>query len=247
MGAGFLPGLIFSLMAAVATLGGILAMRLHEVRVRRQLPLFAAYAATVLITAALTHILPKAMASGGYSLPVVGALAVGGYLAMALLGRLLSGHVCDRPASARMAAGLAPLLGIGLHSLLDGMMMATGFAASPYLGAMMAAGMVLHEFPEGLVTMALMIQAGHSAHAAGLRATLAAAITTPLGFLLAWPLVGPGSAQSASAPLALTGGALIWVAVKHLAPTAMRASARTLVLPVSAGLLTVMALSLPGA
>jgi zinc transporter ZupT len=41
------------------------------------------------------------------------------------------------------------MLGIGLHSFIDGFIYSITFSVSIFTGALAATGMVLHEFPEG--------------------------------------------------------------------------------------------------
>jgi zinc transporter ZupT len=60
--------------------------------------------------------------------------------------------VCDKPETADYALGLVRLIGIGFHSFLDGIVYSISFSISMLTGALVAIGMVLHEFPEGVVT-----------------------------------------------------------------------------------------------
>ncbi|MDG4603593.1 MAG: ZIP family metal transporter [Defluviicoccus sp.] len=110
-----------------------------------------------------------------------------GYLFVHIFNRFITAYVCDRPTTAQYAIGLIPMLGIGFHSFIDGMIYSVTFSVSVFTGALAAIGMVLHEFPEGIVTYVLMIRAGFSDRKPFLLAFLAAALTTPLGTLASSP------------------------------------------------------------
>ena len=45
-----------------------------------------------------------------------------------------------------------PLTGIGFHSFVDGIVYSSSFHVSLATCGLVALGMVLHEFPEGIVT-----------------------------------------------------------------------------------------------
>ncbi|MEX3012077.1 ZIP family metal transporter [Hoeflea sp. TYP-13] len=80
--------------------------------------------------------------------------------------------------------------------------------------------MVLHEFPEGIVTFMLLIRGGFSKRNAWILSLAAAAITPPLGTLASYPVVNRIDANSLAAVLALSAGALIYVGATHPLPFA---------------------------
>lgn len=211
-----------SLAAALTTLAGILAIRRFSAWARANTTLFACFAAGVLIAVSFLHIVPR---SFGMNAQAPAFLLVG-YLLMYAFNRFVTAHVCDRPQTADYALGLVPLLGIGFHSLLDGMIYSIGFSVSLLTGGLMALGMVLHEFPEGIVTYALLLRGGFSERRAFILAVLAAALTTPVGTLISYPLISRIGPDLLGALLALSAGALIYVGASHLLPQADREPAR---------------------
>jgi zinc and cadmium transporter len=86
-----------------------------------------------------------------------------------------------------------------------------------YLATM---GMVLHEFPEGIITYLLLVKGGIGERKAVVLAFLAAAATTPLGMLVSWPLISAIEKSTLGALLALSAGALVYVGATHLLPRA---------------------------
>jgi zinc transporter ZupT len=156
---------------------------------------------------------------------------------MHLLNRFITAHVCDKPATAEYALGLVPLLGIGFHSFLDGVVYSISFSVSTLTGSLVALGMVLHEFPEGIVTYTLLIRGGFSERRSFALAFLAAALTTPLGTVVSYPFVSRIDPPLLGLLLALSAGALIYVGATHLLPQAERERRRFSLVALGAGIL----------
>lgn len=207
-----------SLLAAAVTTAGIFVIRRFELWGRRNTTYFACFAAGVLISVSFLHIIPTAFAMSAQA-PVY---LLAGYLLMHFFNRFLTAYVCDKPETAQYAIGLVPLFGIGFHSFIDGVIYSVTFTVSFFTGFLAALGMVLHEFPEGIVTYLLMIRGGFSKKGAFVFAFLAAALTTPLGTLVSWPVVSRIGAPALSALLSLSAGALVYVGATHLLPQTER-------------------------
>ena len=203
-----------SVSAALVTTTGILVIRRFSDRGQRNATYFVCFAAGVLVSVPLLHMAPTAFTMT--ALAPAGLLA--GYWTMYLFNRFITAHVCDRPIGEAAAIGLVPMLGIGFHSLIDGAIYSVTFTVSMLTGVLAAIGMVLHEFPEGIITYVLLLQSGFSERKAALFAFLAAALTTPLGMLVSFPFItglGPGPLGIL---LSVSGGALLYVGATHLLP-----------------------------
>lgn len=205
-----------SLLAGAVTTGGILTIRRFEAWAKQNTTYFACFAAGVLIAVSFMHIVPKSFAMNTQA----PAYLFAGYLLMHLLNRFLTAYVCDKPQTAEYALGLVPLLGIGFHSFLDGIVYSISFSVSLFTGALVALGMVLHEFPEGIVTYTLLVRSGFTERRSFLLAFLAAAVTTPIGTLVSYPFISQIDQPLLGALLALSAGALIYVGATHLLPRA---------------------------
>jgi hypothetical protein len=79
---------------------------------------------------------------------------------MHLFNRFVTVLVCDRPATKDYAIGLVPMVGIGVHSLIDRIIYSVTFSVGTVTGVASAIGMVLHEFPEGIFTYVLLRKGG---------------------------------------------------------------------------------------
>lgn len=207
-----------SLLAAAVTTAGIVAIRRYEPWALGNAPYFACFAAGVLVSVSFLHIVPKSMTLSA-SAPVC---LLAGYLAMHLFNRFVIIVVCDRPATKDYAIGLVPMVGIGMHSFIDGIIYSVTFSVATVTGIVSAAGMVLHEFPEGIFTYVLLRKGGMEERTALWSSMAAAALTTPLGTLISLPIIGRLEPSVLAVLLALSAGALIYVGATHLLPMAER-------------------------
>jgi zinc and cadmium transporter len=225
-----------SVIAAVVTTSGIVAIRRYETWARKNVTYFACFAAGVLIAVSFLKIIPTSLAMN----PQAPAYLFAGYLFMHVFNRFLTAYVCDKPETAEYALGLVPLIGIGFHSFLDGVIYSISFSVSTLTGAIVALGMVLHEFPEGLVTYTLLMRSGFSKRQSFALAFLAAAVTTPLGTLASYPFISRIDEPLLGLLLALSAGALIYVGATHLLPRAEREPRRYSLVALAAGILVAM-------
>ena len=67
--------------------------------------------------------------------------------------------------------------------------MENSFWTALVASSMAATGMVLPEFPEGIITYLLLIRAGFTVRTSLLLAFLTATVTTPLGMLVSYPYI----------------------------------------------------------
>ncbi|MEQ8860397.1 MAG: ZIP family metal transporter [Pseudomonadales bacterium] len=231
-----------SLSAALVTSLGIYAIRRYGSWGQNNTSYFMCFAAGVLISASFLHIIPKSLELN----PNASAWLLAGFLALHLFNRFLTAFVCEQdPEGKDYAFGLVPMLGIGFHSLIDGFVYSIAFTVSIFTGILATAGMVLHEFPEGIITYLLLVRGGFSERRALVLAFLAAAATTPVGMLISYPLISRIDASALGALLGLSAGALVYVGATHLLPRAEQEGKRFSVVALAGGVLvaTVIVLS----
>lgn len=214
-----LLAIVAAIVAAGVTALGIHAARRRDAQVRRAAPLVIAFAAGVLVTASLAHLIPHALSEA----PSAPLWALGGFVSMVLLARVVDAHA---GAEEREATSWLALFGIGLHSLLDGPTYTIAFAAGGAHGATVALGMILHELPEGLIAYALLVRGDMSPRRAAWIAWLAAGLTTPVGAVLAAPVLGELGPYARAALVAIAGGVLLHVGAAHLLPQMERRRTR---------------------
>lgn len=220
-----------SLLAGVVTTLGIYVIRRYETWGRKNSTYFSCFAAGVLIAVSFLHIMPKSLDMNQRA-PLY---LLAGYFFMHLFNRFITAYVCDK--NPDYAIGLVPLLGIGFHSLLDGVVYSITFTVSVFTGLLAAIGMVLHEFPEGIITYLLLIRGGATPKRSLVLAFVAAAASTPLGTLVSYPMISQIERGVLGALLSVSAGALVYVGATHLLPQAEREPRRYSLIALAAGIL----------
>jgi zinc transporter ZupT len=198
----------------------------------------------MLISVSFLHLIPEAFEMNAMS-PV---FLLVGFLGLYLSNRLLSVYAChehgvDCP---DRAEGITPALGIGFHSLVDGIIYAVTFNVSIFTGVLAAIGMVLHEFPEGVITYLLLQRAGFDKKKAAMYALLAAGFATPFGTLISYPFLSRIGQPALGALLAASAGALIYVGASHLLPAIEGEKKKYTLISLAAGVLTAVGIVLVG-
>jgi len=212
----FWTALVASSWAAIVTTIGIYVIRRFEHWGRQNTAYFICFAAGVLISVSFLHIIPKA-----FSMNVDAPFYLfAGYIGLHLFNRFINAFVCDKSSDEQYGIGLVPMLGIGFHSFIDGVIYSITFTVSIFTGVLTATGMVLHEFPEGIITYLLLVRAGFTAKTSLILSFLAAALTTPLGMLVSYSYISNMDEPFLGTLLAISAGALVYVGATHLLPQA---------------------------
>jgi zinc and cadmium transporter len=225
--------IVASFLACAVTTAGLYAINRYEAWGRGNTVYFMSFAAGVLISVSFMHIIPKAFEMHDLS-PV---FLLAGFLTLYLFNRFLDLYICHEYRCETAAVGIVPMVGIGLHSLIDGVIYSVTFNVSVFTGVVAAIGMVLHEFPEGVVTFLLLERGGFSKRESALYAFLAAAISTPVGTLVSYPFIDRIARPTLGILLAVSAGALVYVGASHLLPEVEKENRRYSVISLAAGVL----------
>jgi zinc and cadmium transporter len=201
----------YAMVAAAGNVAGAAAVVVRERRSLRVLDALIAVAAGFMVAVALTELIPEALARGGASAPFV---ILAGYLLVHLTQHTLTQHFHfgEETHAVSATVSVSALVGLLLHTFVDGVAIASGFAVSDTLGVLVFLAVGLHKFPEGLAIASLFLAAGWGRRAAlgagaalGL-ATVAGVVTTQLATLLTRYGLG------------LSAGVTLYVAASNLIP-----------------------------
>jgi zinc transporter ZupT len=225
--------ILASVLACVVTIAGIFVIRRHENWGSSNVAYFMSFAAGVLISVSFIHIIPKSFSMNETS-PI---FLLVGFMSIYIINRFLNTYICHEYDRVNYTLGLIPMLGIGFHSFLDGVIYSVTFNVSIFTGVLAAIGMILHEFPEGIVTFLLLERAGFDRRKSTLYAIIAAAISTPLGTLVSYPLIRNIDQSTLGALLALSAGALVYVGASHLLPAVEKENKRYTLVSLAIGVL----------
>jgi ZIP family zinc transporter len=202
----------FAIVAALVNSTGIVAIFQHRRWAERSLPYFMCFAAGILLTTPLIHALPNAIANNANA----GFSALAGFLFMYLSNEVIKRHTGEET----LAFGVTAAEGIGIHSLVDGVVYTVTFNISLLTGVLAGAGLVVHEFAEGVITYLVLLEGDVTERTAATYAFFIAALTTPIGAFVAYPLVSGLGRSHLGLLLGFVSGVLIYVSAAHLLPEA---------------------------
>jgi len=206
----FVSVLIFSIAAMVVNTIGIFVMSKNEAWTLKNKGYFLCFAAGVLIASPLITAFPNAAQNNQYA----GIAALGGFIFMFAINRLIKA----KSPHSELAFGVTALLGIAIHSFVDGAIYSVTFHVSPLFGIAASIGLVAHEFAEGVITYSFLLNSGVSKKKAFLFAFLVAGLTTPVGALVAYPLISMLDASMLGLALGAVSGVMIYLSASHLLP-----------------------------
>lgn len=202
---------LYGTLAAGGNVLGALAVVSRARWSVRALDAMIALAAGFMMAVVVVEIFPEAIARGGTNAAVVALL---GYMLVHLTQHTLVKHFHfgEETHHVTKAVSLSALIGLMMHTIVDGVAIASGFEVSSALGMLIFVAVLLHKFPEGLAISSLFLAAGASRR----RALLAAAAlggATIIGVALT-----DGIQALTRHGLALSAGVTLYVAASNLVP-----------------------------
>jgi zinc transporter ZupT len=206
--------MLASSLACLVTAIGIYVINHYAEWGHRNAAYFMSFAAGVLISVTLLHVMPEAYGMNDQA-PI---FILVGFMGLYVINRFLSAGDDHSHSKTNLMIGIIPMIGIGIHSFIDGVIYTVTFNVSIFTGTLAAIGMVLHEFPEGIVTFLLLERGGFSRRKAITWSLLAAAVSTPLGTLPSYPFIADLEENILGMLLSLSAGALLYVGATHLLP-----------------------------
>lgn len=205
------PALLYGLAAAGANILGAVAVTTRAVWPVRALDALLSFAAGFLISVSLVDLFPDSIAVAGAAAPVVVLLA---YLAVHFTQHTIGRHFHfgEETHSVSEIVSLSALIGLLMHTFVDGVAVASGLRVGPRLGALVFVAILLHKFPEGLAISSLFMAAGAGRRKAILAAAALGA-TTIAGVLLTdqWSFLRTYG-------LAISAGVTLYVGASNLVP-----------------------------
>ena len=203
--------LLYAILAAAGNVAGAAAVTARPRWSPRTLELLLAFAAGFLVVVSLVGLLPEAVERGGRA---AAFMVLVGFLLVHLTQHALVGHFHFGEETHHVSRGVSvsALAGLLLHTLVDGVAIASAFAVDTDLGVLVFGAVLLHKVPEGLAIASLWIASGWS-RASALGAATALALATILGYALT-TVVDP----LAQWGLALSAGVTLYVGASNLIP-----------------------------
>jgi ZIP family zinc transporter/zinc and cadmium transporter len=201
----------YAVAAAGANLLGAVAVTWRSKWSARALDAMLAFAAGFMIAVALIDLFPEALARSGHTAAVI---ALGGYLAVHITQHVIGTHFHFGEETHRVseAVSVAALVGLLLHTFVDGVAVASGLVVGGAVGALVFIAVILHKVPEGLAISSLFLAAGQGRRRALLAAAALGAAT------IAGVALTSRIAALRDHGLALSAGVTLYVGMSNLVP-----------------------------
>jgi ZIP family zinc transporter/zinc and cadmium transporter len=233
--------------AGAATFAGMFMVLARESWSRRYSAVLVSFSAGVLLGVGVLHILPESMElTTSAPLYILLAFVLFYFFEHHLM--IHAGHEEQHHINLEIAdchdecclrphpMGLVAFIGMGLHSLIDGVIIGTGFEVSHDMGLLAALGVVAHEVPEGIAMIAILLHYGWERRKA-VQLTSFVALATPLAAILTFALVNNVSQPLLGALLAGAGGSFVYIAASDLIPESHRSRGLSATLALCGGIL----------
>ncbi len=203
------------MLAGLATFLGVYLMAKKADWAQKNLIYLISFSAGVLLSFSFLHLLPESLELYPGALTVV----LFSFLLFYILEHSLSLHVCKEKENceAHETFTLVSWVGLLVHSLIDGAVIGAGFEASFSLGILSTLAVLLHEFPEGISSMAVMLYGKYSVNKA-IKYSSAVALATPFGAVISSFALREVNGEVVGLLLAVAAGSFLYVAASDLIP-----------------------------
>jgi zinc and cadmium transporter len=205
------------LAVSAIAFAGIVVLVVQERLLRKIVPILVSFAVGALLGDALFHLLPELARDGGITVDLSWVMA-GAILFLYVLEKFIHlHHQLNAPEHRHVhPVVLTNLVGDGVHNFVDGAIIAGSFLVSPSLGIATTIAVALHEIPQEMGDLGVLVHAGLSPKRA-LVYNVASAMTALLGAIIA--LLLAGAIEGIERPLlAFSAGAFIYIAGADLIP-----------------------------
>ena len=198
-------------LALAANLLGAVAVTYRRKWSVRSLETMIALSAGFMISVSLADLLPEAIARGGER---AGLVATFGFLLVHLTQHTFARHFHfgEETHEVTPMVSASALVGLLLHTFVDGVAIASGFAVDASLGVLVSTGIFLHKLPEGLAISSLFLAAGQRRGRA-LAAAALLGVSTVVGVAVA-----DTTGLEGTMGLAVSAGVTLYVAACNLIP-----------------------------
>lgn len=170
--------------------------------------------AGVLLGAVFFHILPGISAVLGKNL---GLPIMIGFLLIYFMEKFVMVHPCEEGECDYHKIGVAAYVGIGFHSLLDGLAIGAGSMMDMSWVILMA--VTMHKFPAALALSSILVKGGEFTRRKIILSMFMFALATPFGALVSLFLLKGVTPYFVGVALGISAGTFLFIAICDLLPT----------------------------
>ena len=206
--------LIYGILAGLATIAGMFLVLKNESWARKNTIYLISFSAGVLLSVAFSHLIPEALDLNSNAL----LWLLFGFVFFYILEHLIIIHSCQEDDSCTVhPIDKIALLGMGFHSLMDGIIIGIGFEISNTLGLLTTLAVLLHKLPDGISMVSVLLHSDYSKTKAR-NSSLLVASMTPIGAILSFLFLKNISTGILGIFLAVAAGSFLYIASADLIP-----------------------------
>jgi zinc and cadmium transporter len=204
-------------VVSLISFAGVFTLTLKGRILNKILLFLVSFSTGALLGDAFIHLLPEMIEETGFTLSSSFAV-IGGILIFFILEKFIHWRHCHVPTSKNHPhpVGVMNLIGDGFHNFMDGMIIAGSFMADTRIGIATTIAVILHEIPQEIGELGILIHAGYSKSKA-LILNFMSALISVLGALIAL-LLGSISESFILFVTPITIGGFIYIASADLIP-----------------------------
>jgi zinc transporter ZupT len=206
----FYPFLMF--IFAITMIGGwIPTIRLWSQETFR---LVISFCAGILLGAVFFHVLPEISTVLGREL---GYSVMFGFLLIFILEKFIMVHPCEEGECDYHKIGIAAYVGIGFHSILDGI--AIGAGTMMNLSSIIIVAVTIHKFPAALALSSLLVKGKEYTKKKILLSMFIFSLATPVGALVSVFVFQGVDDYIVATALGISAGTFLFISIGDLLPT----------------------------
>lgn len=234
--------IIYSFIAGLSTIVGVYLVKYFENWTKRNSVYLISFAVGVLLATAFLKLLPEAINTQiNWSFWILGTI-----IFLYLTEHSMIIHSCREEECEVHNMGVMSLLGIGFHSLIDGIIIGIAFQIGYAVGLIASFAVIFHEIAEGIFTYTLLI---HDNISKSLFYSWLVALATPVGAITAYFFTRGISDSSLGILLAIAAGSFIYIGASDLVPATHKKQAflNVVLVLLGVGFVVLMGYLAPGA
>lgn len=205
--------IIYSFIAGLSTVFGVYLVRRFESLVKKRIIFLVSFSIGVLLATAFFHLLPESIELS----PSWFYWALGAIIALYLMEHFIILHSCREKDCEVHSLGATSLLGIGFHSLIDGIVIGLAFKISFAVGVLSSLAVIFHETAEGVFVYTFLLYDETNRKKALFYSWLVA-LATPFGAVVTFLLLDKVSPNILGWLLAAAAGSFIYIGASDLIP-----------------------------
>jgi zinc and cadmium transporter len=158
----WLYSLISVLIVSIIPLAGIFILGIKTEKLNKILIYLVSFSAGALLGDAFIHLLPE-LVSKGYGISAA-VYILSGILMFFILEKFVHWQHCHAPITSTHVHSFAymNLVGDGLHNFIDGLIIAASYIVSLPVGIATTVAVIMHEIPQEMGDLGIMLYAGFS-------------------------------------------------------------------------------------